>query len=625
MSPAGARPVIKGGVQFVAAAEHPNYIKFFKMLKAGVSKEEIRKHMEQAGLDAAILDREFSDQVPFGESAEEAPAQPATVPASEHPKYAQYFKMLKVGLPREAVMRKMEQEGLDSKVLLLPPDAKIPLEAPGTGASAAAAAAASGATDAQQGAAPAAAAAAEETVPLAEHPKYMRFFKMLKIGLPAAAVKQKMQAEGVDPAMLDRPADEKIPLNDAPAAATGQAAGTAAATVEKVPLGEHPKYAKFFKMLKVGLPLPAVKMKAEAEGVDASMLDRDPTELVPLQDAPPASAEVEKVAVSQHPKYAKFFKMLKVGLPRDAVRNKMTQEGLDPAILDKAEDELIPLHDAPPAADEGPKVAVAEHPKYAKFFKMLKVGLPKDAVKNKMTQEGVDASMLDRDPADLIPLNDAPAENAGPMVPAGEHPQYGKFFKMLKVGLPKDAVKNKVSAEGLDPSVMDKDPADLIPLNPPSQGGGKGGPLAGLKKAAPAGPKIVKKKLHWKALDAEKVKNSLWAEDDGGDLEDLHMDEEEFKRLFVQSESAEDKSKADKAKATKEVKKTKVILINAKRAQNAGIALARIRYSFAELRQKILDMDGEGLTTDQLKSLEEYLPTQEEEAQVRGRALIIVV
>jgi hypothetical protein len=27
-------------------------------------------------------------------------------------------------------------------------------------------------------------------------------------------------------------------------------------------------------------------------------------------------------------------------------------------------------------------------------------------------------------------------------------------------------------------------------------------------------------------------------------------------------------------------------------------------------------MDGEGLTTDQLKSLEEYLPTQEEEGQV---------
>jgi hypothetical protein len=31
----------------------------------------------------------------------------------------------------------------------------------------------------------------------------------------------------------------------------------------------------------------------------------------------------------------------------------------------------------------------------------------------------------------------------------------------------------------------------------------------------------------------------------------------------------------------------KVSLINMKRAQNAGIALARIRYSYSELRQKI--------------------------------------
>jgi hypothetical protein len=55
-----------------------------------------------------------------------------------------------------------------------------------------------------------------------------------------------------------------------------------------------------------------------------------------------------------------------------------------------------------------------------------------------------------------------------------------------------------------------------------------------------------------------------------------------------------------------------------KRAQNAGIALARIRFSYTDLRRKITDMDGEGLTTDQLKSLEEFLPTQEEEGLLRA-------
>lgn len=48
-----------------------------------------------------------------------------------------------------------------------------------------------------------------------------------------------------------------------------------------------------------------------------------------------------------------------------------------------------------------------------------------------------------------------------------------------------------------------------------------------------------------------------------------------------------------------------------------GIALARIRFSYPELRQKITDMQDDGLTTDQLRSLEEFLPTAEEEGQVR--------
>jgi hypothetical protein len=34
-----------------------------------------------------------------------------------------------------------------------------------------------------------------------------------------------------------------------------------------------------------------------------------------------------------------------------------------------------------PLDDEGAKVPVGEHPKYAKYFKMIKVGLPKDAIK----------------------------------------------------------------------------------------------------------------------------------------------------------------------------------------------------------------------------------------------------
>ena len=38
--------------------------------------------------------------------------------------------------------------------------------------------------------------------------------------------------------------------------------------------------------------------------------------------------------IKDHPDYARFFKMLAVGVPHGAVRNKMALEGLSPDLLD---------------------------------------------------------------------------------------------------------------------------------------------------------------------------------------------------------------------------------------------------------------------------------------------------
>jgi hypothetical protein len=55
------------------------------------------------------------------------------------------------------------------------------------------------------------------------------------------------------------------------------------------------------------------------------------------------------VPVSQHPDYASFFKMLRVGVPDPVVRGKMGMLGLDPAMLDTP-DRLLP---APPPGEDG--------------------------------------------------------------------------------------------------------------------------------------------------------------------------------------------------------------------------------------------------------------------------------
>ena len=61
--------------------------------------------------------------------------------------------------------------------------------------------------------------------------------------------------------------------------------------------------------------------------------------------------------------------MSQVGIPIHVVKAKMQQEGLDPTIIDKPPDELISLENK---TDEK-KVPVSEHPLYSKYFKMLKV------------------------------------------------------------------------------------------------------------------------------------------------------------------------------------------------------------------------------------------------------------
>jgi hypothetical protein len=47
-------------------------------------------------------------------------------------------------------------------------------------------------------------------------------------------------------------------------------------------------------------------------------------------------------------------------------------------------------------------VKLKDHPKYAKFFKMLSMGLPKGAAAQAMGKEGIDPAILDRDPEEMV-------------------------------------------------------------------------------------------------------------------------------------------------------------------------------------------------------------------------------
>jgi Ca2+-binding EF-hand superfamily protein len=76
----------------------------------------------------------------------------------------------------------------------------------------------------------------------------------------------------------------------------------------------------------------------------------------------------------------------------------------------------------------------------------------------------------------------APAAASAPSEPSGavlkDDPDYGPFFKLLRVGVPMPVVKQKVQAAGLDPSVMELDPDGPAPRGSPSKSASNSKPVS---------------------------------------------------------------------------------------------------------------------------------------------------
>ena len=159
----------------------------------------------------------------------------------------------------------------------------------------------------------------ESNTAIENDPKYQPYLKMLKMGVPPPAVKQKMVKDGVDPAILDM--DPTKPPSF-----------TKTNDVDKGPaIQDDPKYQPYLKMLKMGIPPPAVKHKMVKDGINPDILDMDPTK-------PPVASEKSQYAdgpaIKDDPTFRPYLKMLKMGVPPPAVKQKMIKDGLDPGILD---------------------------------------------------------------------------------------------------------------------------------------------------------------------------------------------------------------------------------------------------------------------------------------------------
>jgi len=242
--------------------------------------------------------------------------------------------------------------------------------------------------------------------------------------------------------------------------------------------------------------------------------------------------------------------------------------------------------------------SLEDDPKYAKYLKMLKVGMPLPVVQHAMTRDGLDPTILEGD-------HSKPVQETPIGVPLKEDPAYSKYFKMLKLGLPMGAVKNAMERDGVDSAVMDGDHNAPVSASKPNA-------LSAKKKEKDTHRRT---RLHWETL-GEVNSNSVWAAlADDEEMEQIEIDEAEFTNLF----QAEIKSAPTAAQSSNSGSSSRnaVQVIDPKRANNGGIILARLRMSYDDMAKVVDNVDESKMTANQVQGIIEYMPTPTERKSLR--------
>lgn len=602
----------------VLVKDHPEYIKFFKLLSMGAPSAAVKAKILQAGLNPDLLDtpeaemptKQIGNDATIVSTSDECVSLPSTSPplkVKDDPNYSKFFKLLSMGAPSESVKAKMKMAGLDPALLDTPDElmAKFP-----------------------NGSMPDVSAPAGKVM---DDPNYSKFFKLLSMGAPAESVKAKMKMAGLNPDLLDTP---NAPVTGATSGTTPSVSTTA------VKVKDDPNYAKFFKLLSMGAPAASVKAKMQMAGLVPDLLDT-PDALLPGSDA--ASAPTAPVKVKDDPNYAKFFKLLSMGAPAESVKAKIQMAGLNPDLLDTPDAFVpAPADSNTQTATKAP-VKVKDDPEYAKFFKLLAMNAPSESVKAKMRMAGLNADLLDT-PEAFVP---SPVIATAPSVKVKDDPEYAKYFKLLAMNAPSESIKSKMRMAGLNADLLDTPDAIL-----PSQGSSSTGsntlqklpPAPGSRRAhlalaIPPPVKQLTRPFYWQHLRGDAIKDTIWEdiERQGSNQNnedmylladaDLALLESEFPPPSKEGPMTGGRQRSGSmdmgpmspgAPGSPLGSPRVVFLIDRSRANNISIIVKQFRISNAALREAIMKVDTNILNLERVQGLIKILPTEEEIAAINN-------
>jgi hypothetical protein len=428
---------------------------------------------------------------------------------------------------------------------------------------------------------------------------HARYKKMLSMGVPFEAVSHKMLKDGIDNDSITK--FKKENENDR---GNNTSKSPNKSQKNNITFKQAANLSRYRRMLSVGVPFESVVHKMMSDGVSNAEID--------------AFKEDHNTCTKLKEK------------ENDDPSHKMTKD-----VCERKGDTNL---DSKTTIEEA-KALIENDSSVAKYMKMGTVGIPAQAVANKMRQDGVDKKKIAafecvnglaycHSHRGSVPYEGKDDTNLGSKTTIEEakalienDSSVAKYMKMGTVGIPAQAVANKMRQDGVDKKKIaafefvnglaychsHRGPIPKLSLPPP--------PLQTSSRRT----SVAMQKIHWKPVSQERVGNSLWAS--ATDSESAIDDSEvrELENLFGARKPNPVRKKGGSISSQKP-KKEKVCLIDAKRSYNITISLAQFKAfkKFEDLCEAVICLDSSRLNGEQLQNMMALTPTQDEMRKMQG-------
>lgn len=367
---------------------------------------------------------------------------------------------------------------------------------------------------------------------------------------------------------------------------------------------------KYGKMLGMGIPPDAVRHKMTMDGVDPSIVKL----VIDSSEVPLAHCDESGLSPEEEAAADKYRKMLKMGVPPDGVRHKMTTEGVDSKIIEAV---LTVPSESLASESKQQLLSVEEEVVASKYRKMLKMRIPLDAVKHKMTQDAIDPKIVSvivseatGEDAKVPPTPVVPRQKSPSNAPAlteEEEKEASKYRMMIKVCIPKEAIRHDMKKEGVSDKIIE---AVL------------GAEWVTVKDA----PKISKPKefnrktiqFHWTTsnLPPELLQQSIFGKDiRKRKIATINPEESDIKKLEELFQKRDNSAAAKKkAAGADEAGGEMAKLLDLTRANNIAISLKKFNdFTFRSLAETIDDLDPHRkIVGERVQFIPNLLPTPKE-------------